>query len=600
MEIFKDPRRRIGASYVEGEGVYLRVWAPEKEHLEVRWVGGDKFSLLKDKDGYFNGHFSEARPGDRYELIADGKTTPDPAARYQPDGVFSASEVVAFDYAWTDQVWRGVPYGEWVIYEIHTGTYSDRQDFQGIIDDLPRLKDLGVTVLEIMPVSQFPGSRNWGYDGVFPHSVQNSYGGPEKLKALVNACHAHGLAIILDVVYNHLGPEGNILPFMGPYFQSKYKTPWGDALNFDGPMSEDVRNYFLQTVWQWLTEYHFDGLRLDAVQTIFDTSPIPFLEELSRLKSMAEIERGYPLYVIAETDMNDSRLLAHPDLNGLGMDAHWADDLHHVLHVMLTGETESYYADYGGLDQLARTYRAGVAFEGEYSFTRHRCHGRSYSGIDKKRLVVETQNHDQIGNRIGGQRLNVLVDFEKIKLMAASIFLSPFTPLFFMGEEIGAENPFHYFVNHGSQELIDAIREGRHKEFDLSGEKIDPSSEELLLESLLKNKDHIAGEKSGAIYLLYKHLIGFSKEVRQYDYFVQQDDRQQQIILFYKREDSELRVILSFRDEPGSVLLKENESWKILLRTSDYQPGITEFGSELVQGSVPILPFSAMVLEKEG
>lgn len=601
IDVFKDPKRRVGATYVEGVGVHVRVWAPEKIQIEMQWIDGLTGMLEKDADGYFTGLFPEAKPGDRYAFVVDGKTLPDPASRFQPHGVRGPSEVVGMDYAWTDQSWTGVPYAEWVIYELHVGTYSEAGTFQGVIDDLPRLKDLGVTTLEIMPVSQFPGTRNWGYDGVFPHAVQNSYGGPEGLKALVDACHAQGLAIILDVVYNHMGPEGDVLPEMGPYFQTKYKTPWGAALNFDGPHSENVRNYFLQTVWQWLTEYHFDGLRLDAIHTIFDTSPIPFLEELSRIKTYAEKERGHPLIVIGETDKNDSRVLASPDLNGLGIDAQWADDLHHGLHVTITGESGSYYVDFGGIEQLSRTYRDGVAFQGEYSFTRGRCHGRSYAGIDKKRLIVQTQNHDQIGNRIHGKRLNALVDFEKLKLVAACTFLSPFTPLFFMGEEVDLNIPFHYFVSHEDSELLAMIRNGRNEEFNLTMEEIEPASEELFKESTLLNKNFAAGETSEVMYRLYKTLIAHSKMLRRYSYEVAHDLQQKQIILQYSSKDEarERYVVLGFHGEQTTYALPEGSNWVYDLKLTDYAVGQDIGAGEEAEGTILVPAYSAVMLSRD-
>lgn len=598
VDLFEDPARRVGATYVPGEGVHVRVFAPEKTQVEIQWTDGVTKVLQAAEDGYYTGLFPQAKPGDRYAFIVNGRTLPDPASRYQPHGVHGPSEVVAQDFAWTDKDWRGVPFDEWVIYEIHVGTYSSRGDFEGVISDLPRLRDLGVTTIEIMPVSPFSGARNWGYDGVFPHAVQNSYGGPRGLKTLVDACHAHGLCIILDVVYNHLGPEGNVLPFFGPYFQSTYKTPWGDALNFDGPQSEHVRNYFLQTVWQWLTEYRFDGLRLDAVHAILDTSPLPFLEELSRLKAAAEKVRGIPLTVIAETDRNDSRMLAKPEENGLGFDAQWADDLHHALHVMLTGENGGYYADYGGIEQLWRTYRDGVAFQGEYSFTRGRCHGRSYAGVDKKRLVVQTQNHDQIGNRINGRRLNALVGFEKIRLDAAAIFLTPFTPLFFMGEELNLDTPFHYFVSHEDKNLLALVREGRNNEFNLAMEENDPGAEELFTESTLPDDKSVdEGTESGAVLRLFRDLIGHSKKLRQFNgYGAAHDAAQMQIVLSYRSAEAEMRVILSFSENETAHELPEG-IWTVLLDLDDYAPGRSP-RERSAEGQLDLPPFAGMLLRK--
>ena len=596
VDTFKDPSQRVGVTYVEGEGAYVRVWAPDKIQIELQWVDGLTRVLNKDENGYFCGQFPEVKPGDLYAFVVNGKTLPDPASRFQPHGVSGPSAVVADDFKWTDQNWKGIPYDEWVIYELHVGTFSERGDFQGVIDDLPRLKDLGITVIEVMPVSQFPGARNWGYDGVFPHAVQNTYGGPEKLKELVDACHAQGIAIILDVVYNHLGPEGDVLSEYSPYyFQDKYATPWGSALNFDEKHSENVRNYFLQSGWQWLVEFHFDGLRLDAIHTIFDTSPIPFLEELSRLKIFAERERGFPLVLIGETDRNDARVLASHDMNGLGIDGQWADDLHHSLHVMITGETGSYYIDFvGGIKQLAAIYRDGVAFQGEYSFNRGRCHGRSYAGVDKKKLVVQTQNHDQIGNRIHGRRLNSFIDFDRLKLTAASIFLSPFMPLFFMGEELNLDIPFHYFVNHESEELLNMIRKGRNEEFSLTMEETDPASEELFQKSTFALKEAQTDEQS-AMQTLYKDLIAYSKKLRKFDYKVDYDEEQLHIILTYTDEREEFVVVMSYNDQQ-TTFIPAGKGWNYSLRLADY--GQKAKTDRTISDTISIPPVSAVILTR--
>jgi maltooligosyltrehalose trehalohydrolase len=596
VEVFEDAARRVGATYVLDKGVHMRVWAPEKSEVQVQWLEGTTETIEKSKDGYFKGFFPNAKPGDLYSFVVDGKVLPDPASRSQPRGVTGPSEVLEQDFSWTDQAWKGVPYHEWVIYEIHTGTFSEQGTFDAIIEDLPRLRTLGVTTLEIMPVSPFPGLRNWGYDGVFPHGVQHNYGGPRGLKNLVNACHDQGIAVILDVVFNHMGPEGDVLPEYGPYFQSKYKTPWGASLNYDGAHSEHVRNYFLQAVWQWLTEFHFDGLRLDAVHTIFDTSPIPFLEEMTMLKRYAEKKRGYPLILIAESDMNDSRLLAPPEQNGNGMDAHRADDLHHILHVLLTGETGSYYVDYtGGLKQLADTYRTGVYFQGEYSFSRGRCHGRSYNGVDPKRFIVETQNHDQIGNRIHGKRLNSIVGFDKIKLCAASIFLSPCTPLFFMGEEFASDQPFHYFINHEGEELKKMIREGRNNEFDLTMEEIDPADEELFTLSTLKDKSIRDNHVSSSLYELYKDLISLSKRVRKLKHSVHLDEIKKIIVLSYDGAEK-MSCVLSFNDK--TIDFDDASGGDIILSLEDYGEDGIKRTERKFSGSHKMEPYSAIVIER--
>jgi maltooligosyltrehalose trehalohydrolase len=593
---FIDPRRRVGATYVPGDGVYIRLWAPTVEKALIEWTDSEPILLTRDDDGYHLGHFPAACPGDTYFFLCDGRRIPDPASRHQPTGVFGPSAVLPADYVWTDDGWRGVPYESWVIYEIHTGTFSGSHDFSGIIQDLERLKTLGVTTLEIMPVSPFSGARNWGYDGVFPHAVQAGYGGPAALKALVDSCHAHGLAVILDVVFNHLGPEGNVLFSCGPYMEEKYRTPWGDALNFDGPGSDHVRRYFLQAAWQWLTEYHFDGLRLDAVQTIIDTSPVPFLEDLARLKREAERVTGRRLILTAESDRNDSRLLQPVDGNGLGMDAQWADDLHHALHATLTGERSGYYMDYGGAAQIAKIYERGVAYEGGYSPFRRRRHGRSYEGIDRRRLIAETQNHDQTGNRLRGERLSVLVDLEKLKLAAACVMLSPFTPFIFMGEELAAENPFLYFVDHQNQELLEACRAGRRREWKSFGwteEPPDPGAPATFERCVLRDKNPAPGSRAALMQSYYRELAGLSKTVRTCVPTVEYDEKHNHIALRYQKPGTEIAVFLSFNAQETAYGLPGGVPWRCALASAGYEPAT----APRTPAALP--PFSATVFSGE-
>jgi maltooligosyltrehalose trehalohydrolase len=611
VEELDEPQKRIGATYVPGKGTYVCIWAPKAEKVEIEWVKGNiKSQQLKAGDkGYYFGFYPEARPGDRYFFVLDGKDKiPDPASRHQPEGVFGPSEIMATEYDWKDHDWQGIPFCEWVIYELHTGTFSKEGDFEGIIKDLPRLKELGITTLEIMPVSQFPGKRNWGYDGVFPFAVQNSYGGPEGFKKLVDAAHREGLAVILDVVYNHLGPEGNVLYRCGHYTQEKYHTPWGQALNFDGPWSDEVRRYFLQTAWQWLTEFHLDGLRLDAIQTIFDTSPMPFLEELSLVKEEAEHIAGRSINIIAETDLNDSRILLPPDQGGLGMDAHWNDDLHHALHAFLTGEKDGYYLDFGNLGQIAKIYRNGVCYDGEYSIYHKSRRGRSYEGVDPRKLVVSSQNHDQIGNRMYGRRLSGLVDFEKLKLAAACVFLSPFTPFLFMGEELAAKNPFLYFVDHNDPDLIKAVQEGRKREFQAfawQGEPPDPASPETFEKCRLINLHPRPEEITGVMTRYYQKLIKISKDLRN-SYLLDPDkydvifnEKKRQISLQRDQCEGCFCVIFSFSDQEEEFDLPDigEKSWKTVLQSQNYRIGELDFPEKRINDNKFVLPhFSAAVL----
>ena len=561
-----DDKLRVGATFVPDEGVYVRLWAPNSTSADIEWIGQGRFLLARDEDGYHTGHFPDRKPGDRYIFHRDNDSHPDPASRYQPDGIKGPSEVVSLDFDWQDKDWRGIPFETWVIYEIHTGTYSDKHNFQGIIDDLPRLAALGVTTLEIMPVAQFAGDRNWGYDGVFPHAVQNSYGGPKALKALVDACHRHGLSIILDVVYNHLGPEGNVAYPCGPYTQSTYKTAWGDAINYDTEESEHVRRYFLQTVWQWLTEFHFDGLRLDAIQMIYDSSPLTFLEEVSRLRDEAEKIAGRKLVLIGETDKNDPRVVTPADQCGLGFDAHWADDFHHAVHATLTGEKDGYYQVYGGAAQLARIYERGVAFEGEYSAFHKRRHGRPYDGVDKRRLVATIQNHDQIGNRLFGERLTTLVEPDRARMAAFCLLLSPFMPLLFMGQEFGSKTPFLYFTSFLDDKLSEAVRKGRAEEWKSFGWKDnppDPGAVDTFETSVLSQKAFEDGSEEADNEALYKALIGWSKKLRALPLSVDYDSARELITL---RFGDQYAVLLCFHEQRQSW--RAEQGWRPILSSS--------------------------------
>ncbi len=417
-------------------------------------------------DGYFEARVEAVGEGDRYMYVIDGsKERPDPASRWQPEGVHGPSAVVSGAFDWQDGGWFGVPLSRYVIYELHVGTFSGEGTFEAVIPRLDALRELGITAVELMPVAQFPGERNWGYDGVYPFAVQDSYGGVRGLKRLVDACHARGMAVIADVVYNHLGPEGNYLWDYGPYFTSRYKTPWGDAVNFDGEGSDHVRRYFIESALMFQQEYHVDALRVDAVHAIHDQSARPFLQELQEVLQEAALRANRRFHVIAESDLNDPRVIRDRRLGGMGLDAQWSDDFHHGLHALLTGESDGYYADFGSMTLLAEALRHGYAYTGQVSAYRKRRHGAPPWGCEPGQFVVCAQNHDQVGNRMMGERLASLVSFEAVKTALACVGLSPFVPLLFMGEEYGETAPFLYFVSHGDAELLAAVRRGRREEF---------------------------------------------------------------------------------------------------------------------------------------
>jgi len=409
-----------------------------------------------------------AAAGDGYfYVLDDGPALPDPVSRLLPEGVHGPSEIVDPEaFRWSDHAWRGLDLREYILYELHVGTFTPQGTFDGVLERLDYLKGLGISAIELMPVAAFPGTRNWGYDGASPYAVQASYGGPEGLKRLVDAAHRAGLAVVLDVVYNHLGPEGNYLSRFGPYFTSRHHTPWGDAINYDGPEAPEVRRYFVENALYWVREYHLDGVRLDAVQTICDESPKHIVHEIAESVHQLARELGRRVTVIAETDENDARYFRPRERGGYGVDAVWSDDFHHALHAVLTREREGYYQDFGRKEQLVRALNEGFAFQGEpFNFWDGRPRGTPAPEVPLYRHVICTQNHDQVGNRARGERLTELGPRGARKLAAALLLLAPHTPLLFMGQEYDEQAPFQYFTGHGDPALQKAVSEGRRKEF---------------------------------------------------------------------------------------------------------------------------------------
>ncbi|MEX0803842.1 MAG: malto-oligosyltrehalose trehalohydrolase [Candidatus Binatia bacterium] len=466
MSLFQQPC--IGAEYLGDNRCSFLVWAKNAATMDVHIVGeAERIVPLQNAgDGYFRAEVENVRPGTLYFYRFDQSTErPDPASKFQPRGVHGPSQVVDRSFAWTDSHWFGLPLQRYIVYELHVGTYTAEGAFEAIIPHLTQLKELGVTALELMPVAQFPGDRNWGYDGAYPFAVQNSYGGPAGLKRLVDACHQQGLAIVLDVVYNHLGPEGNYFTEFGPYFTARYKTPWGPALNFDGPGSDPVRRFFIDNALYWISEFHLDALRLDATDQILDHSPTHFLAELSAEVDELRKVLNRQIFLFPESAANDVRVIKSRELGGYNLDAQWNDEFHHALRAVLTEERTGYYRDFGEFRQLVKAYTEGYVYSGEYSKHRGRRHGSSTRDIPAERFIVFSQNHDQVGNRVLGKRLTQLVSFEKLKLAAGAVLLSPFIPLLFMGEEYGEEAPFQYFISHSDPELIEAVRKGRRQEF---------------------------------------------------------------------------------------------------------------------------------------
>ncbi|HSP14574.1 MAG TPA: malto-oligosyltrehalose trehalohydrolase [Thermoanaerobaculia bacterium] len=506
----------LGARLIDSQRCEFRVWAPGLDRVGLHILEPDerRVPLTKNAAGYHEAVVDRCAEGTRYLFVLDDRERPDPASRFQPDGVHTASAVVGRDFPWTGAGWKGIPLLDYVIYELHVGTFTHEGTFDAVIPHLDRLKDLGISAVELLPVAQFPGARNWGYDGVYIGAAQNSYGGPRALKRLVDACHARGLAIVLDVVYNHLGPEGNYLREYGPYFTDRYKTPWGPALNFDGPQSDHVRWFFIHNALQWIDEFHFDALRVDAVHAIIDHTAEPFLQDLTTAVRARAAQLGRRIYTIAESDLNDPRVITPKEDLGLGFDTQWNDDYHHSLHALLTGERAGYYEGFGKASDLARTTKNGYLYTGQHSTYRGRKYGVKPKTTDGAKFIVCAQNHDQVGNRMFGDRLSTIVAPDKLRLAAAAIVLSPFLPMLFMGEEYGEKSPFQYFTSHSDENLIAAVRKGRRDEFEefaWQGEAPDPHDDETFRRSKL-NWQLLERDEHASLWRLYKELLRIRHE----------------------------------------------------------------------------------------
>ncbi len=572
----------VGAKYLGSGKCKFTVWAPliEKLSLHILSEIPSVIPLTKNNKGYFQTYLDNISPGDRYLYqINNNSEIPDPASYFQPEDVMGPSCIVDHDsFQWNDHNWCNIPLERMVIYELHIGTFTSQGTFNSAISQLDDLVDLGITAIEIMPVAQFPGDRNWGYDGVYPFAVQHSYGGPDGLKAFVDTCHRLGIAVILDVVYNHLGPEGNFLPEFMPCFTDKYKTPWGNAINYDDTYSFGVRNYFIQNAIYWFEYFHIDALRLDAVHGIFDMGAKHFLKELSESVSEFSKLKGRKHYLIAESDLNDTKVVLPYDKGGYAMDAQWSDDFHHALHTILTKEQSGYYEDFGNLSHFVKAIKEGFVYSWDYSKHRRRYHGSSSREIPAEKLVVCLQNHDQIGNRLNGERTSLLLPFEALKLAAASVILSPFIPLLFMGEEYGEESPFLYFMSFYDKNLINGVREGRKKEFssfNWEQEPPDPYSAETFIKSKLNWHKRLES-RNRTLLSFYKKLIDLRKKnpvfmnAGKKGIDVQTYEEKNVIILKRRCKDNAVLAVMNFGDSQTQVNIENcHEKWCKVLCSSD-------------------------------
>lgn len=600
--------RSIGINF-SGERARAAVWAPFAHSVAIRLVkSGRVVPLYRAEGGYWQVEGLPIHPGDLYKVVLDDqKELPDPASLSQPQGVHGSSMAVDLAaFQWTDQAWQNHPLEHYLLYELHTGTFTEEGTFSALEKKLDHLKDLGVTAIEIMPVAQFPGNRNWGYDGTYPFAVQHSYGGAAGLQHLVNTCHQKGLAVVLDVVYNHLGPEGNYLGEYGPYFTNKYNTPWGLALNFDDAWCDGVRRYFIENALMWFRDFHIDALRLDAVHAIKDFSPIHILQEIKEHTDALMQHTGRRHHLIVELDLNDNRYINPLNKCGYGMDAQWIDEFHHALRVAAGGERSGYYSDFSGIGHLAKAYKDAYVYDGQWSPHRKKTFGVKASDNEGKQFVVFSQNHDQVGNRMLGERTSQLVSFEMQKLLAGAVLVSSYLPMLFMGEEWGELHPFLYFVSHTDPELAEAVRKGRREEFaafHAKGEAPDPMAEETFRRSKLQ-WHLLEREPHKTLRNYYKALIALRKThpilsvLDRKAVQVSADEERGTLVLRRARGTRQVCCLMNFsKSSREAVLPRDTPEWHLLLDSAHPNWGGPMAALEKVSGGskVLVLPEALLV-----
>ncbi|HYF69564.1 MAG TPA: malto-oligosyltrehalose trehalohydrolase [Ohtaekwangia sp.] len=600
---------KVGALHRPDNTTTFTVWAPQKQRVELMIPGHSPEVMQKDAFGYWSLTLRDVGPDTRYTFRIDDKNGfPDPASRSQPEGVHKASAVVDNAFTWDDSNWKGLPLSDMIIYELHVGTFTTAGTFDGVASRLDYLESLGINAIELMPVAQFPGNRNWGYDGVYPYAVQHSYGGVTGLKNLVNESHKRGIAVILDVVYNHQGPEGNYFNEFAPYFTDKYKTFWGSAINFDDAFCDGVRNFYWQNALMWLDEFHIDGLRMDAVHAIWDFSASHFIsgltERVAALKQQTEKEK----VLIAEFDLNNPRYINPTSKGGYGMNGQWIDEFHHAVHALVTGEKDGYYEDFGSAKHLAKAIQDCYVYTGEWSVHRKRLFGvmpdNPYS-----QFVVFAQNHDQVGNRKLGDRLANQLSFEALKLVATTVLLAPQVPMLFMGEEYGEKKPFQYFISHTDEALVEMVRKGRKEEFGYfkwEGEVPDPQGEETFKQCTLRwNMDY--DPFNTHLFKFYQFLIQLRKSHpalqsdRRDSVQVYHNERSNVISYIRKNGSSHLLIILNFDDAIASFTPPDviSSGVKIFDSAGLLWNGPGELAATIIHLNEPLLlhPHSAVAFE---
>lgn len=602
-------KRGIGINFNEQGKADINIWAPLAKKVEVKIKAEEKdetIALTKGAYGYWQATTERIKEGSLYKIkVDDQQPFPDATSLSQPKGVHGESEAVNIsNYNWTESGWNNLPLEEYIIYELHTGTFTDEGTFASLEDKLDYLKELGVNAIEIMPVAQFPGDRNWGYDSVFPYAVQDSYGGPRGLQHLVDACHQKGLAVILDVVYNHLGPEGNYLGIYGPYFTDKYNTPWGNAINFDDAWCDGVRRYVVENALMWFRDFRIDALRLDAVHAIKDFSPTHILKEVHlRLADLMQ-QTGRKHYLIVELDLNDTRFINPTEKDGFGMDAQWVDEFHHALRVTTGQEKSGYYSDFNGIEDLAKSYRDAYVYDGQWSPHRNKFFGVKAENNPGRQFIVFSQNHDQVGNRMLGERTSQLVSFELQKLMAGAVLLSPFLPMLFMGEEWSEPNPFQYFVSHTDPELAEAVRKGRKAEFaafHAQGEAPDPMAETTFNNSklqwpLINNGQHKTMLDWYKALIQLRKTASVLKNLDRKGLSVDVNTDNQILVLHRWQGENKITCLMNFSEDAGIINLDKAAEWKVVLHSADTRwSGPGEAGIE--GDTIRMQPQSILVLQ---
>jgi maltooligosyltrehalose trehalohydrolase len=571
--------RRAGHTYSPTQTSFC-VWAPEKKTISLHIVHPEEMhiDMQKSSEGYFESVVPNLPAEAKYFFRIENEDLADPASYFQPDGVFGPSQIVNHAaFQWTDTHWQGIQLRDMIFYEVHVGTFTPSGTFEAIISRLDDLIDTGINAIQLMPVSQFSGRRNWGYDGVFPYAAQNSYGGPDGLKRLVDACHLKGIAVFLDVVYNHIGPEGSVLKRFGPYFTDKHKIPWGDAVNLNGAWCDGVREYFVGNAMYWFEHFHIDGLRLDAIHMMYDDSAISFWELLSTATREMSRRVGRELFLMAESDLNSPRVIKPIEQGGYGFHAQWLDDFHHALYVLLDEKGKERYEDFGALEQLAKAYNDGFVLSGEYVRFRKRKYGASSSGIPGDRFVNFIMNHDQVGNRPDGARLSTLINLDRQKLAAAALLLAPYIPMLFMGEEYGETAPFFYFVDHRDPELIRAVSEGRKKEFDWNSSNIpfrEAHDEKTFADSILHWENRNEGSYA-VLHRWYRALLALRKKsdvLREFDKaYISSKVIQDRGVMLDRRSRSDTDRIVGFLNFSKETIRVELPSgkWEKILDSED-------------------------------